>query len=68
MAPAEVVLEAAGLHSRRVEAARRFGMAAPMVVGLAGKKNRVGGAAAHRGGRKRRQRGKEWGQEKPGLK
>ena len=41
MAPVEAVLEATGLHARRVEAARRFGMAAPTVVGLARKKNRA---------------------------
>ena len=32
----------------------------PMAVGLAGIENRGGGAAALRGGRVRRQRGKEW--------
>ena len=64
MAPVEAVLEAAGLHARRVEAARRFGMAAPMAVGLAGKKNRGGerrrgvgrgrGASEERSGARRR--------------
>ena len=60
------MLKVAGLHAWHVEAARWFGLAAPTAFGLTGKKNKGGGAAAHHGGRKRRQRGKEWGQEKPG--
>ena len=63
--PAEAVLEAARLHARRVEAARRLGKAVPGAAELAGIQNRGSGDAARCGGRERRQQVKELGQAKP---
>jgi hypothetical protein len=57
------VLEAVGVHARREEAVRWLGKAVPGVAELAEIQNRGGGSATRRGGRVRRQRGEEWGQE-----
>jgi hypothetical protein len=65
MAPAEAVLEAAGLHARHIEVARQLVKAVPGASELAGIQKSGGGGTARRGGRERRQRVKEWGQAKP---
>ena len=57
------MLEAAGVHARRVEAARWLGKAVQGVAELAEIQNRGGSSATRRGGRVRHQRGEEWGQE-----
>ena len=63
--PAMVVLVAARLHARRVEAARWFGEAVPVAVELAGERTRGGELAVLRGEREGCQRGIGGVQEEP---
>ena len=61
--PAEAVLEAAGIHARRVEAARRLGSPNPWRSSSPEFETGATGGAARRGGRDMRQQGEEWVQE-----
>ena len=61
--PAEAVLEAAGIHARRVEAARRLGSPNPQWSSSPEFETGAVGGAARRGRRYIRQQGKEWVQE-----